>query len=223
MRCCWCLAHLRVIVEVLETIGGFDPRCLVEDYELIHRLHRHAAEHGKDWRVRVIADAAATTDAPATVGAFLKQRRRWFAGFLQTQYKNRDMTGNALYGNVGRFMLPIKMIDTLQPLYGLTAFFLLVSFLVRGSTLLWPVLAVITAKLAVDFGFQLWAVFLYYRWIGQRPSWGQWVLAVLASLVEPFCFQILRHTGALLGWFAILTRKLDWMPQRSPVPIQEQH
>jgi len=207
--------------NVLELIGGFDPRCLVEDYELIHRLHRYASDHGRDWRVCVVADAAASTDAPATLNAFLRQRRRWFAGFLQTQYKNRDMTGNAQYGNVGRFMLPIKMIDTLQPIYGLTAFVLLVSFIARGNSLLWPVLAVIGAKLIIDFGFQLWAVHLYYRWIGQR-AWHQWTLAVMASLIEPFCFQILRHIGALLGWFAILTRQLDWIPQRSMVSSLEQ-
>lgn len=207
--------------EVMQLIGGFDPRCLVEDYELIHRLHRYAADHGKHWRVRVVADASASTDAPATLSSFLKQRRRWFAGFLQTQYKNRDMTGNAQYGTVGRFMLPIKMIDTLQPIYGLTAFVLLVSFIVRGNSLLWPVLAVIGAKLIVDFGFQLWAVHLYYRWVGQRAAWQQWALAVLASLIEPFCFQILRHTGALLGWFAILTRQLDWIPQRSTISLRE--
>ena len=207
--------------SVLEVIGGFDRRCLVEDYELIHRLHRYAMDHAKQWRVRVISEAAATTDAPATLNTFLRQRRRWFAGFLQTQYKNRDMTGNVVYGNVGRFMLPIKMVDTLQPIYGLTAFVLLVSFIVRGSSLLWPVLAVIGVKLLVDFGFQLWAVHLYFRWIKQRTHWHQWLLAILASLIEPFCFQILRHTGALLGWFAILTRQLDWIPQRTFMPSEE--
>jgi cellulose synthase/poly-beta-1,6-N-acetylglucosamine synthase-like glycosyltransferase len=203
--------------DVLATLGGFDTSSLVEDYEIIHRLHRHSAEQGYGWRVRVLHAARARTDAPGTLGAFLRQRRRWFAGFLQTQYRYRFMTGNARYGSVGRFMMPIKVIDTLQPLYGLTAFVLLVSFLVGGRSVLWPVLAVIGAKLVVDFCFQLWGLQLYYRWLGRRPLPRDWLLAALASLAEPFSFQLLRHTGALLGWWAVLSRQLDWAPQRAAV------
>jgi cellulose synthase/poly-beta-1,6-N-acetylglucosamine synthase-like glycosyltransferase len=62
--------------DALLAVGGFDPDCLVEDYELIHRLHRHAADGGLDWRVRVVGGAHAQTDAPATLPAFLRQRRR---------------------------------------------------------------------------------------------------------------------------------------------------
>lgn len=209
--------------SVLEKIKGFDPACLVEDYELIHRLHRYAGDRGLNWQVRVLADAVASTDAPGTLIGFLRQRRRWFAGFLQTQYRNRDMTGNPRYGRVGRFMLPIKLVDTLQPIYGLTAFVLLVSFVVRGSAVLKPVLIIILAKIVVDLSFQLWALRLYNRWMQRRPPPQQWLLAALASLAEPFSFQLMRHTGALLGWFAILTRRLDWAPQRPTSPAQIVH
>jgi cellulose synthase/poly-beta-1,6-N-acetylglucosamine synthase-like glycosyltransferase len=80
--------------DALVDVGGFDPQCLVEDYELIHRLRRYSVDHGLGWDVRVVGDARARTDAPDNLGSFLRQRRRWFAGFLQTQYWNRDMTGN---------------------------------------------------------------------------------------------------------------------------------
>ena len=39
-------------------VGGFDPECLVEDYELIHRMRRYALGQGLDWRFRVLGDAA---------------------------------------------------------------------------------------------------------------------------------------------------------------------
>ena len=200
--------------EVLEQLRGFDATSLVEDYELMHRLHRYAGDHGLTWRVRVVADAIADTHAPGTLAGFLRQRRRWFAGFLQTQYRNRDMTGNPRYGRVGRFMLPLKLVDTLQPVYGITAFALLVSFLVRGSPVLRPVLILILTKVIIDLCYQLWALRLYQRWLGRPVPAGLWPMAALAALIEPFSFQLMRHTGALLGWFAILTRRMDWAPQR---------
>src|SRR5262249_32673104 len=48
--------------KALVEVGGFDPECLVEDYELIHRLHRHSIDNGLGWRVRVIGEAQASTD-----------------------------------------------------------------------------------------------------------------------------------------------------------------
>lgn len=65
--------------EAVVAVGGFDPDCWVEDYELIHRLHRYAAENGLPWRIRILGGAVASTDAPAALGPFLRQRRRWSA------------------------------------------------------------------------------------------------------------------------------------------------
>lgn len=200
--------------EVLQAIGGFDPKCLVEDYELIHRLHRHAHEHGLDWRVRVLPAPRATTDAPAEIPGFLRQRRRWFAGFLQTQFAYRHLHGDARYGSVGRLMLPIKAVDTLQPVFGLTAFVLLVAFITGGARIAPLVLLVIGSKLLIDFGYHFWALRQYHRWLGlpvPRVLWGR---AVLATLAEPFSFQLLRHLGAAWGWWQILTGRRDWAPQR---------
>jgi cellulose synthase/poly-beta-1,6-N-acetylglucosamine synthase-like glycosyltransferase len=192
-------------------VGGFDPECLVEDYELIHRLHRYSYDQGLDWRVRVLSGPRAITDAPGTLPSFLRQRRRWFAGFLQTQYWNCDMTFNDRYGPVGRWMLPIKAIDTMQPIFGLTAFLLLITFASLGRlTIIVPVLVVIGSKIVIDIGFHLWWVKLYSRWTGQRAGFGGFGLALLSALAEPFSFQLLRHLGAAWGWLSFLTRRHRW-------------
>lgn len=196
--------------DAVRAVGGFDPECLVEDYELIHRLHRHAEAHGLPWRVRVLGDAQAHTDAPSSVPAFLRQRRRWFGGFLQTQYWYRAMVGDRRYGWLGTAMLPVKAIDTLQPLYGLAAFGLLLVYMMRGELgILAPVAGVIGAKIALDLAFHLWSVHLYRRWIGRQSEVGM-LPALMAALVEPFSFQILRHTGAALGWWMFLTGSTTW-------------
>ena len=67
-----------------------------------------------------------------------------------------------------------------------------------------PVSGVIAAKIAIDFSFQLWAIHLYRRWTGERGevTYGH---AFIASLIEPFSFQLLRHLGAAWGWVLFLT------------------
>lgn len=200
--------------EVLVRVNGDDASSLVEDYELIHRLHRHAHDHGLDWHVRVLGNAHATTDAPANLRSFLRQRERWFAGFLETQFANSDMVGNPRYGRLGRLMLPIKAVDTMQPVFGLTAFVLLIWFLAHWNPVARAVVLVIGVKLVVDFAYHLWAIDRYHRWRGQRPDWKFWLGSMIASVAEPFSFQLMRHAGAVRGWFSFLTGRVDWTPQR---------
>ena len=200
--------------DAVMTVGGFDPHCLVEDYELIHRLRRHSAREALGWDVRVIGAARARTDAPGTLASFLRQRRRWFAGFLQTQYWYRDMTGNRRYGKLGLMMLPVKAFDTVQPIYGLTAFALLLGFLFDGRfTIVLPVPAVIVGKIAIDLAFHLFSVHLYRRWSGDRTS-SSFGMALLAAIFEPFSFQLMRHAGAALGWLHFLLRRRKWGVQQ---------
>ena len=191
-------------------VGGFDPETMTEDYELIHRLHRYGVDHGRDWRVKVVGEARARTDSPASLPAFLRQRRRWFAGFLQTQYWNRDMIGNRRYGRLGTAMLPVKAMDTVQPIFGLAAFAILIALIATGRLIVaLPVVLVMGTKILVDLAFLLWSLKLYRNWTGDSdaPRPGP---AILAALCEPFSFQLLRHTGAALGWWTVLTGTGTW-------------
>lgn len=197
--------------KALVAVGGFDAACLVEDYEVIHRLHRHAVEHGLDWRVRALGDVTATTDAPGALMPFLRQRRRWFAGFLQTQYWNRDMIGNGRFGKLGRLMLPVKALDTVQPVYGVAAFVLLVVFAATGKlSIALPIVYAMAAKVVIDLTWLLVSLRRYRLWTGQRLGATG---AILVAIVEPVSFQLLRHVGATWGWISLATGRLSWGKQ----------
>jgi cellulose synthase/poly-beta-1,6-N-acetylglucosamine synthase-like glycosyltransferase len=191
-------------------VGGFDAACLVEDYELIHRLRRYSVHNGLGWTTSVVGASRALTDAPGTPSAFLRQRRRWFGGFLQTQLWYRDMAGNRAFGWLGLLMLPVKAADTLQPIYGLTALALLIVSLFNGRfALVAPAFSAIGLKILIDFAFHLWSIHLYRRWAAPSSSisFGS---GLLAALIEPFSFQILRHLGAAWGWVVFLTGERTW-------------
>lgn len=222
-RYAWMQAHSLLLVSgafaafrraALVQVGGFDPACMVEDYELIHRLHRHAADHALDWRVRVVGAAHARTDAPASVIGFLRQRRRWFGGFLQTHYWNRDMIGNRHFGMLGTAHMPVKTLDTLQPVAGVAAFVILLTLLALGRFVIaLPILIIMIVKILFDLSFLIWSLRLYARWTGQAQKLSARG-ALLAAALEPFSFQLLRHAGALWGWQAFLTGRETWGRQK---------
>ncbi|WP_233716757.1 glycosyltransferase family 2 protein [Mycolicibacterium vinylchloridicum] len=198
--------------QAVTDVGGFDDACLVEDYELVARMRRFAGEQERDWRFRVLGDAQARTEAPASVGAFLRQRRRWFGGFLQTHWWYRGMVGDRRFGRLGTVMLPVKAIDTVAPLYGLTAFGLLIYFLAtRDVAVLAPVLVVIAGKLVIDMAYGVWALRQYRRWVGD-PCRASLPAAAAALVIEPVTFTLLLHAGAVLGWTAFLGGAHRWGP-----------
>jgi len=206
--------------DAVMTVGGFDPDCMVEDYELIHRLRRYGYDNGLNWHSTALGAARGRTSAPATLPAFLRQRRRWFGGFLQTQLWYRDMVGAAKYRRLGMFMLPVKAIDTMQPIYGLCAFALLIWYFCTGRIgVLIPAGGFIGAKILIDLAFHAWSIKLYRNWAGsQAPA--NMPLAILAAIIEPFSFQLLRHAGAAWGWLFFLTGRRGWGVQRRTAPAE---
>jgi cellulose synthase/poly-beta-1,6-N-acetylglucosamine synthase-like glycosyltransferase len=202
--------------ERLAEIGGFDPESLVEDYEVMFRLHRKSLEVlGKPLHARVIAGARATTDSPGKLRVFLRQRTRWFAGYLQTMFRSGDMVFARRYGRLGTFHLPVKTADMLLPVYGLCAIVVLLVQIALGLRPTGLILYAIIFKLAYDLGCHFVSVILNARWLGQRVTFRFAVRALFATLTEPIGFQFLRQLGAVLGWFAYLRGRIEWHPQRA--------
>jgi len=84
---------------VLE-LGGFASDTLAEDADLTLRLLRQG------WKITYEMEAVAYTEAPDTVGGFLKQRFRWMFGTLQATFKHRDTLFRSRYGALGLVTLP---------------------------------------------------------------------------------------------------------------------
>jgi cellulose synthase/poly-beta-1,6-N-acetylglucosamine synthase-like glycosyltransferase len=200
--------------STLEAAGGFDASSWVEDYELTHRVYRDAYDRGEHVHVQTLNGARATTDCPARVGTFLNQRRRWFAGFIATHFQYHAMVGNGRYGNMGRYMMCVKTLDLLLPVYALASAVVLIVILAVRHGLAPLILKLIVAKFIFDLVMHAYAIVLYQRWLGIPLSRKLWLQSFGATLSEPFVFQILRQLGAVFGWLAFLRRRIDWHPQR---------
>lgn len=209
------LAHLGVNLQVsgafgglragmVRRLGGFSVESLVEDYEILFRLHQRLLEAGETYRVVTVPSAVACTDGPSGLPSFVHQRTRWFTGFLQTLWDYRGMIASRRYGRLGWLMLPVKSIDAVFPLWGVTALGMLVLSLAGGRTELqrWT-LVLLGAKWLLD-AVLFAAMLLWHRHtfpaLSRRLGF-RWQL--FCGCTESLGFNWLRQLAVLraYGWF----------------------
>jgi cellulose synthase/poly-beta-1,6-N-acetylglucosamine synthase-like glycosyltransferase len=116
--------------DILRKCQGFDPNSITEDYEMVYRIHQYHLSKKIAYKLVTVPDALIYTLVPTTVLALIKQRIRWFQGFLQTLFRYRSLVFRTSYGVLGIFMLPIKCIDALSPLWSLVTYTILVHQLI---------------------------------------------------------------------------------------------
>jgi cellulose synthase/poly-beta-1,6-N-acetylglucosamine synthase-like glycosyltransferase len=83
--------HFRT--DILRSVGGWDPYNVTEDADLGMRLARFGYLSG-------VIDSTTYEEAPARLGAWLKQRTRWCKGWLQTWLVHMRAPG-VLYRELG--------------------------------------------------------------------------------------------------------------------------
>jgi hypothetical protein len=132
------------------------------------------------------------------------------------------MVLNGRYGTVGRYMMAVKTLDLLLPIYALAAAVVLVVILAVRHGLAPLIIKLIIAKLVFDLVMHAYSIVIYQRWLGIPLSRKLWLGSIGATLSEPFVFQILRQLGAVFGWLAFLRGRINWLPQRphgAPEPV----
>lgn len=108
--------------------GGFTTDTLAEDCDLTMRMHRIG------YSIRNCNDAISYTEAPETMGQFMKQRFRWSFGVMQCFWKHRDAVFNPKYKNFGMVALPnILIFQILLPFLAPLADVILVFSLIAAG------------------------------------------------------------------------------------------
>ncbi len=181
--------------KAIEDAGGFTSDTFAEDCDLTMRILRAG------YTVKNENEAIALTEAPESLGQFLKQRFRWSFGVMQSFWKNRDALFNATYGALGWVALPnILIFQILIPLIAPFADLFMIIGIVTGNGLmiltyygLFMLIDLSVGVLAFVFEREsiwklLWLIpqRLVYRWLmlyvlyrsirrairGQLQSWG---------------------------------------------------
>ncbi|MEM7169387.1 MAG: glycosyltransferase family 2 protein [Pseudomonadota bacterium] len=184
--------------DLLVQIGGFRATTVTEDYEVIHRLRRWCAENDRPHRILTAPRARVFTEASATLSALMRQRIRWFHGFLQTQIAYCRLIGRYRYGWFGTLTLPVKTIDAASPgmvTIALCGFFLCLTGDATVNLGL-VIIGTLGARLAIDCAVGATALALRQGAIAPFFNWQQ--TAVLALALPPY-YVVNRSLWLLIG------------------------
>jgi len=92
--------------DLVRAVGGYRPRAIGEDFDLVTRLHKHLLEKGADYRIDFVPDPMCWTEAPSDLQSLSRQRARWQKGLLDVLWLTRGMLFRPRYGRIGCFALP---------------------------------------------------------------------------------------------------------------------
>ena len=92
--------------DLVRAVGGYRPRAIGEDFDLVARLHRYLLQQGADYHICFVPDPMCWTEVPSDLKSLGRQRARWQKGLLDVLWPNRDMLFHWRYGRIGCLALP---------------------------------------------------------------------------------------------------------------------
>jgi cellulose synthase/poly-beta-1,6-N-acetylglucosamine synthase-like glycosyltransferase len=186
--------------ETLVEVGGYNPKAVGEDMELILRLHRTMKKKRRPYRITFIPDPVCWTDAPESLKDLKSQRVRWQHGLGQALFMNRSLIFNPRGGTVSWVAIPFYMIfELFGPIIEVAGFVFIITCALMGW-LAWPEAAIFLA-LAIGLGILLStsAIMLEELSFHMYPRTRDLLLLYVIAVVENFGFRQLTALWRLQG------------------------
>lgn len=92
--------------DVVLAVGGYFPKTVGEDMELLVRMRRYMEERNIPYKVGFIPDPLCWTEVPESEEVLSKQRNRWMRGTIETLQLHRVIRFNPRYGVLGMISYP---------------------------------------------------------------------------------------------------------------------
>jgi cellulose synthase/poly-beta-1,6-N-acetylglucosamine synthase-like glycosyltransferase len=92
--------------QYLLAIGGYQAGNVVEDFELVVRLHQHLQRSGTSYDIPFVPDPVAWTEVPSDLRTHARQRERWHRGLVVTLMSQLRLLLNPRFGRIGLVTMP---------------------------------------------------------------------------------------------------------------------
>src|SRR5213593_2677100 len=147
--------------EYVLEIGGYRTTSIVEDLDLVVRLHRHLRTRKIRYDMPFIPDPVAWTEVPESMRVLSRQRERWHRGLISAMWQYKTMLFNPRYGRIGVLAMPFYAFgELLAPLVELVGYLITVLGLAFGLVNVSFALLFVLVAWGYGMLLSIWAVVL---------------------------------------------------------------
>lgn len=198
--------------EILILAGGYDPKSLGEDMEMISRMCVFMSEKKMDYEIKYIPQTLCWTEGPDNLKTFVRQRVRWARGLIQIMNSHKKVFFNPKYKRFGMIVFPYNAIfEFLAPIVEVIGLFFYV-YMYLNNSINWSMAVLL---LVFVYGFSVFlssfAILLdnyVYRYYSKKMDV---VKLLLTVFLEPIIYHPIIVFSSLKGYFQeILGKKHAW-------------
>jgi cellulose synthase/poly-beta-1,6-N-acetylglucosamine synthase-like glycosyltransferase len=197
--------------DYLLEIGGYRTDSVVEDFDVVVRLHRHLRDRRVPYVITFVPDPVAWTEVPETFAVLGRQRERWHRGLILTMWQYRDMLFRPRYGPVGFLGVPFFAFgEMLAPVVEVLGYVVTAAGMWLGK-LDWK-FAALFFLVALSYGMILsfWGIVLEEVGFRRYRRWSDLGRLMLFAALENFGYRQLTVWYRLRGFWSALRNRHSW-------------
>ena len=197
--------------DYIAAIGGYRTTSIVEDLDLVVRLHRYLRAQKIRYEMPFIPDPVAWTEVPESGKILARQRERWHRGLISAMWEYKGMLFNPRYGRVGMLSMPFFAFgEMLAPLVEVFGWVVTVIGLSAGK--LNTSFALLFVLVAWGYGMLLsiWAVVLEEVSFRRYRRFGDLLLLLLYASLENFGYRQRTVWWRLKAFVTVWKRRQVW-------------
>ena len=176
--------------EYLMAVGGYRTTSIVEDLDLVVRLHRYLRAKKIDYVMPFIPDPVAWTEVPESMKILARQRERWHRGLIAAMWQYKSMLFNPRYGRIGFLAMPFYAFgEMLAPVVELLGYLITVLGLAFGILNLSFALLFVLVAWGYGMLLSIWAVVLEEVSFRRYRRFGDLFRMLLFASLENFGYR----------------------------------
>lgn len=197
--------------DIVIRCGGYNPKTVGEDMELVVRMRRYMEENQLPYKVTYIPDPLCWTEAPDTYKILVRQRNRWTRGTIETLRFHKAMFFNPKYGVLGLISYPYWFFfEFLAPIIEFAGIVVFILFSILGLIQWGFFLQLLACVLLFAFLYSSFAILMEVLTYHQYKKQKDILNLILMAILEPFVFHPFVVFAAIKGNIDYLRKKNSW-------------